>query len=161
MAATWLWQYFNIYSSFLTYLFPYFFRPLSEVQAAEVNCADVNRARISLSENFVARILDCRHNCNFSTKFITIFLLIEANMGFEFREKRPWFWEIRDDFHCIHFNLWTKTFWHYADRSPMLILNMIDLMPFEGAPFSPEKQYPQRCRKLRRCAPCFSLLRPF
>ena len=29
-----------------------------------------------------------------------------------------------------------------TDRSPLLFLNMIDLTPFEGAPFSSEKQSP-------------------
>lgn len=124
------------YLFIFAYLFvPIFFRPMGEIQAAEVNCGDVSKVKLSVAENAAARILACRHNCNFSTKFIT----------FSSNVSKEGFWIQGEKARIFRYVWWFSLCTYqfvYKDLLLLMLtgahhfLSMTDPAAFAGAPFS-------------------------
>lgn len=149
------------YLFIFAYLFvPVFFRLIGEIQAAEVNCGDVNRVKLSVSENAAARILACRHNCSFSPKFITL----SSNVS------KQGFWIQRERARIFRYMWWFSLYTYQLVYKDLLLLMLTGvhhsfsawqiLLHLKVLRFH-EEQSPPCCRKPCRCAPCFSSLRPF
>lgn len=121
---------------------------------------DVNRVKLSVSENAAARILACRHNCSFSTKFITL----SSNVS------KQGFWIQRERARIFRYMWWFSLYTYQLVYKDLLLLMLTGvhhsfsawqiLLHLKVLRFH-EEQSPPCCRKPCRCAPCFSSLRPF